>query len=89
MCIRDRLHTDPEQQQTADDLQVGQFQQLDGDEGQHHPQHHGRAGAPENGLFLLVRGSERAASAITTALSPDRMMLIQTILSSPTQKSEP
>src|SRR3954447_10820583 len=32
-------------------------------------------------------GKVRAANAITTALSPDRMMLIQTIFTSPIQKS--
>ena len=32
-------------------------------------------------------GSERAAKAITTALSPDRMMLIQMIFINPIQKS--
>ena len=38
-------------------------------------------------FFCCCGGSERAARAITTALSPDSMMLIQMILSRPTQKA--
>ena len=38
-------------------------------------------------IFCCFGGSERAASAITTALSPDRMMLIQMIEPSAAQKA--
>src|SRR5207244_4692018 len=37
--------------------------------------------------FCWCLGSERAASAITTALSPDRMMLTQMMTPSPIQNS--
>src|SRR5439155_11133602 len=46
--------------------------------------------APEPQMIACVccfGGSERAASAITTALSPDRMILTPMILKSPTQNS--
>ena len=46
--------------------------------------------APEPQMIACVccfGGSERAASAITTALSPDRMMLTPMILSRPSQKA--
>src|SRR6185369_12490449 len=43
---------------------------------------------PRTTAFICwCAGSVRAASAITTALSPDRMMLIQMILTSPIQNS--
>jgi hypothetical protein len=37
--------------------------------------------------FCCFAGSERAASAITTALSPDRMTLTPMIFSRPSQKA--
>ena len=46
--------------------------------------------APEpqsTAAFCCLGGSERAASAITTALSPDRMMLTPMIFSRPIQKA--
>ena len=48
--------------------------------------------APEPSMtafFCCSGGKPRAARAMTTALSPERMMLIQTILSRPIQKSLP
>jgi hypothetical protein len=82
VLVAEQLHADPQQQQAADDLQVRQRQQLDGHHRERDPHHHGGAGAPETALRCWCGGSERAASAITTALSPDRMMLIQMILTS-------
>src|SRR5262245_14267501 len=47
------------------------------------------AAAPQNiASFCCFSGSERAASAITTALSPDRMILTQMIAPSPSQNCE-
>src|SRR6267378_788272 len=47
------------------------------------------AAAPHNiASFCWRCGSERAASAITTALSPDRMMLTQMIAPSPSQNCD-
>ena len=46
--------------------------------------------APEphsTAAFCCFAGSERAASAITTALSPDRMMLTPMIFSRPIQNA--
>lgn len=46
--------------------------------------------APEpqkTALRCWCGGRERAASAMTTAMSPERMLLIQTILTRPIQKS--
>ena len=46
------------------------------------------APAPQNtACFCCLGGSARAASAITTALSPDRTMLTPMILARPTQKA--
>ena len=46
------------------------------------------APAPQNtAFFCCCGGSERAASAMTTALSPDRMTLTPMILSRPIQKA--
>src|SRR5574343_2049526 len=50
----EQLGADPQQQQAADDLQVGQRQQLGSDHGHHDPQHHGGARAEQDGFFLLV-----------------------------------
>src|SRR6266702_3820045 len=47
------------------------------------------AAAPHNmASFCWRPGRERAASAITTALSPDRMMFTQMIVPSPSQKCD-
>src|SRR6266850_1883697 len=47
------------------------------------------AAAPQKiACFCCLAGSERAASAITTALSPDRMILTQMIAPSPSQNCE-
>src|SRR5881409_3084470 len=47
------------------------------------------APAPQmTACFCWCAGKERAASAITTALSPDRMMLTQMIAPSPSQNCE-
>src|SRR6267143_5007019 len=47
------------------------------------------APAPQMTAFVCwCAGNERAASAITTALSPDRMMLTQMIAPSPSQKCD-
>ena len=82
-----QLHADPEQQQRADQLQPGQRQQRDGEDGEHDPHHHRRAEPQNTAGLLLLGGSERAASAITTALSPDRTRLTPMILSRPIQNA--
>src|SRR5215831_10330463 len=47
------------------------------------------AAAPQNtACFCCFSGRERAARAITTALSPERMMLTQMIAPSPSQNCE-
>jgi hypothetical protein len=52
-----------------------------------HRKNNSGTGAKQNALCLAARGNERAAKAMTTALSPDRMMLIQMIFSKPIQNS--
>ena len=70
----EQLDGNPQQQQGADDLQVGQAQQLDRDDDQDDAHHHRGGAAPQDRLFALVRWQLAQASAMTTALSPDSTM---------------
>ncbi len=54
-----QLDADPQQQRGADQLEVGQAQQLDRDDRQHDPHRDGRAAAPQHRLLLLL-GRQRA-----------------------------
>ena len=50
----EQIDANVDQQNRADQLQVGQGQQLDRHNGQHNPHHDGRSTAPENGFIALL-----------------------------------
>ena len=81
----EQLHADVSQQSAAHDLQVQDFKQAQGQDGEAHAQHHRRTRAKQHGLSLL-RGL-RTARAMTAELSPEGMVLIDKCLSRPTQNS--
>jgi hypothetical protein len=86
IAIAQQLGADPQQQQAAHDLKIRQRQQLTATTVSTMRK---TTAAPEpksTAFFCCATGRLRAAKAITTALSPERMMLIQTILSNPSQK---
>ena len=81
----EQSHADVSQQSTAHDLQVRDFKQAHGQDGEAYGQHHRHNQAKQHCLFLL-RGL-RTARAMTAELSPEGMVSIDWSLSSPIQKS--
>ena len=58
-----QLHRDPQQQRRAGELEVGQAQQLDRDDGQRDPHDDRRAAAPGDGALLLCGPAARGPPA--------------------------
>ena len=83
-----QLRCDPKQQEGADEVQPGPPRRLDRDDGQHdaHFDRSARLHATARAC-LRAAGNPRAASAITTALSPDSTMFTPMICSSAIQNS--
>ena len=83
-----QLDADPDQQHRADELQERDRQQRQREEDQHHAQHDGAGGAPQDALACAAfGGSLRQASAMTTALSPPSRMSIMMIWPTAIQNS--
>jgi hypothetical protein len=71
----DELGRHVEQQRATDQLEEGVSHRLGDDERKDHAQQHRDAGAEDHAPQRWRGGSDRQAMAITTALSPERMML--------------
>ena len=87
LARHDQLDRDPEQQNAADQLEERDQHDLGDDDGEDDAQQHAAPAPSRMPQKRCLGGSERQASAITTALSPDSRMLIQMIWPTATQNA--